>query len=238
MTEILQGDCLEVMQSFPDNHFSGIVTDSPYGLKFMGKGWDYEVPQMSVWKECLRITKPGSFLISMGGTKTFHRLACAIEDAGFEIRDCLSWLYGSGFPKSHNNFGPEGFGTALKPAWEPCILAMKPLDGTFANNYLKWGVGGLNIAACRVGTELVASLPTTRHNNNMYAQDKWTKTHVIGTYKENVGRWPANLLLDEEAAAMLDEQSGWLKSGALQAVKTPKQNAVFGKYRQANINEF
>lgn len=122
MHEIIHGDCLEVMKTFPNNHVSAIGTDPPYGLSFMGKGWDYEVPQMSFWKEALRISKPGSFLISMGGTRTFHRLACAIKDAGWEIRNCISWLYGSGFPKSHNHFGIEGYGTALKPAWEPYVM--------------------------------------------------------------------------------------------------------------------
>ena len=142
---IICGDCLEEMRKMEDNSINAIVTDPPYGLSFMGKGWDYAVPNSDYWKECWRISKPGSFLIAMGGTRTFHRLTCAIENAGFEIRDCISWLYGSGFPKSHNNFGLEGYGTALKPAWEPCIVAMKPLDGTFKQNAERWGQAGINM---------------------------------------------------------------------------------------------
>ena len=201
MSEIILGDCIEVMNQFPDNHFTGIVTDPPYGLKFMGKGWDYDVPQMSYWKEALRVSRPGSFLISMGGTRTFHRLACAIEDAGWEIRDCISWLYGSGFPKSHNHFGAEGFGTALKPAWEPCILAMKPLDGTFKQNYEKWGVGGLNIDACRIPTQekWKQYCQDIRSNGLM---DKKGRLERLSESSPK-GRWPANLLLDEEAAQQL-----------------------------------
>ena len=125
---IIHGDCLEEMRKMEDNSISCIVTDPPYGLSFMGKEWDHEVPGKEYWIECLRVAKPGSFLLAMGGTRTFHRLTCAIEDAGFEIRDCLSWLYGSGFPKSHNHFGLEGYGTALKPAHEPIIFASKPYE--------------------------------------------------------------------------------------------------------------
>lgn len=194
---IIEGDCLEVMKTFPDNHFSGIVTDPPYGLGFMGKRWDHEVPQVLVWKEAFRISKPGSFLISMGGTRTFHRLACAIEDAGFEIRDCISWLYGSGFPKSHNRFGIEGFGTALKPAWEPCIVAMKPLDGTFKQNADKWGVGGLNIDACRIQSPQMPSCTSNPNIRNGKYNSEYEGRDVDSYMPHTKGRWPANLILDE-----------------------------------------
>jgi len=127
---IINGDCLEEMRKMEANSISAIVTDPPYGLHFMGKDWDYGIPGIEFWKEMLRISKPGSFLLSFGGTRTYHRLACAIEDAGWEIRDCLSWLYGQGFPKSHNHFGIEGYGTALKPAWEPIIFGQKPYEIT------------------------------------------------------------------------------------------------------------
>lgn len=147
---IIHGDCLEVMTQYPDNHFSAMVTDPPYGLKFMGKQWDHGIPGVEFWQEALRVAKPGSFLLAFGGTRTFHRLTCSIEDAGWEIRDCLMWLYGSGFPKSHNHFGIDGYGTALKPAWEPIIMAMKPCDGTFAQNAEKWGVAGINIDVARI----------------------------------------------------------------------------------------
>lgn len=96
------GDCLDVMRAMPDASVDAVVTDPPYGLSFMGKAWDHGVPGVPFWTEALRVAKPGAHLLAFGGTRTFHRLAVAIEDAGWEVRDCLSWLYGSGFPKSHN----------------------------------------------------------------------------------------------------------------------------------------
>jgi len=100
--KLYNGDCLEVMKKLPDNSVDSIVTDPPYGLKFMGKKWDYEIPSVEIWQEALRILKPGGHLLSFGGSRTYHRMAVAIEDAGFEIRDQIMWVYGSGFPKSHN----------------------------------------------------------------------------------------------------------------------------------------
>ncbi len=209
---IVNADCLDWMREQQDNSIDFIVTDPPYGLKFMGKKWDNGIPGVGFWSEMLRVCKPGSMLAAFGGTRTFHRLTCAIEDAGWEIRDCICWLYGSGFPKSHNKFGLEGYGTALKPAWEPIILAMKPLDGTYAQNAEKWDVAGINIDATRIPME-----------------DKWThRCHDITSgglmdkkgrsdrvsESNSLGRWPANLILDREAAALLDEQTGILKSGA------------------------
>ena len=239
---IIHGNCLEEMRKMEPNFISAIVTDPPYGLSFMGKGWDHAIPGPEYWKECFRIAKPGSFLLAMGGTRTFHRLTCAIEDSGFEIRDCISWLYGSGFPKSHNHFGIEGYGTALKPAWEPCILAMKPCDGTFKQNAEKWGQAGINIDGCRIGTEGA----TKRTHQSEYPKNEngsedrsqhWARTgHNIKEISK--GRWPANLILDEEAAQMLDEQSGTLTSGTLGAISKKKNNQVYGKFAHANINAF
>jgi site-specific DNA-methyltransferase (adenine-specific) len=112
--EIYTGDCREILSMFyADNSVDAIVTDPPYGLSFMGKKWDYEVPGVDVWAGCLRVLKPGGYLLSFAGTRTQHRMAVNIEDAGFEIRDMIAWVYGSGFPKSHNG---EWGGTALKPA--------------------------------------------------------------------------------------------------------------------------
>jgi len=125
---IIQADCLEEMKKMADNYINCIVTDPPYGLGFMGKKWDTLLPHNDIWKEALRIIKPGGHLLAFGGTRTYHRLTCAIEDSGWEIRDCLLWIYGSGFPKSHNHFGIEGYGTALKPAYEPIIFASKPYE--------------------------------------------------------------------------------------------------------------
>ena len=102
MIDLRQGDCLEVMRTLPDDSVHACVTDPPYGLAFMGKKWDYDVPTEDVWREVLRVLKPGGFLLSFSGTRTYHRMVVRIEDAGFEIRDMIQWLYGSGFPKSHN----------------------------------------------------------------------------------------------------------------------------------------
>jgi site-specific DNA-methyltransferase (adenine-specific) len=246
------GDCRDVMATLPAESVDAIVCDPPYGLSFMGKGWDHGVPGVDFWVEALRVLKPGGHLIAFGGTRTYHRLAVAIEDAGFEVRDCLMWLYGSGFPKSldvskamdkqagaerevlgeseynarrpnppvseryaqagHKAFitAPNtdlakewhGWGTALKPAYEPAILARKPLRGTVADNVAQWGVGGLNIDGCRVGDE-----STLRPNSNAAGVfvGKGNEGQVNGSVS---GRWPANVILDEEAAAALDAQSG------------------------------
>jgi site-specific DNA-methyltransferase (adenine-specific) len=235
--EIIQGDCLEVMKTFPDNHFSAIVTDPPYSLGFMGKIWDKTLPSMQIWQECLRITKPGGHLLAFGGTRTFHRLTCNIEDAAFEIRDCISWLYGSGFPKSHNHFGIEGYGTALKPAYEPIIMAMKPLDGTFKQNADKWGQAGINIDGCRIGTDDTRA-PASKNALGLMNDDGWKcKPMTVGSAK---GRWPANVIFDEEAAKMLDEQSGILKSGDIKPHHQFKQEKCLthGKYNSLSGQSF
>ena len=157
---LIQGDCLEKMKELGDNSIEAIVTDPPYGLGFMGKEWDELPPGKEVFEECLRVLKPGGYLLSFGGTRTYHRLACAIEDAGFEIRDMIEWVYGSGFPKSLNVGkqieGWEGWGTALKPAHEPICMARKPIaEKTVAKNVLKYGTGGINIDESRVGTDKI-----------------------------------------------------------------------------------
>jgi site-specific DNA-methyltransferase (adenine-specific) len=169
----------------------------------------------SIWAiEALRIIKPGGHLVAFGGTRTFHRLTCALEDAGFEIRDCLMWLYGQGFPKSKNLRGDhEGWGTAFKPAWEPIILARKPLKGTVAENMQKYGTGALNIKGCRIegavnSNPLVRNAPGFRTESLIQG--------ATGKDRISVDRWPANVILDEDAADMLDEQSGSRTSGRLE----------------------
>lgn len=219
--------------------------------------------------ECLRVLKPGGHLLSFGGTRTYHRLACGLEDAGFEIRDCLCWLYGQGFPKSldvskaidarlgvkrtevvgHKDSGLdaethgtlnfagghgrdetglipilapatpaaaawEGWGTALKPAFEPIVLARKPLAGTVAANVLEHGTGALNIDACRVGVESGTrqTVPKKQPDDGAVTSFGRMIGSAPGGNEDAGGRWPANLVLDEEAAAMLDEQTGELHS--------------------------
>jgi site-specific DNA-methyltransferase (adenine-specific) len=194
---IYQGDCLDILPTIEANSIDSIVTDPPYGLSFMGKDWDYGVPGVHFWVEALRVAKPGAFLLAFGGTRTFHRLTVAIEDAGWEIRDCIGWLYGSGFPKSHN-IG-AGWGTALKPAWEPIIVARKPFTGTVANNVLKYGTGAMNIDGCRVDSK--PRLTGTRNplassgSGNCYLGSDG-KNQMAYDANPPAGRWPANLIHD------------------------------------------
>lgn len=215
----------------------------------------------TVWAAAaLRVCKPGAMMLIFGGTRTFHRLACAIEDAGWQIRDTMMWLYGSGFPKSHDiskaidkakgkekiigkgragktalgqtagwnktnnphefnitepqtNLAKQwdGYGTALKPAWEPIIVAMKPLDGTFAENAERHGVAGLNIDGGRIGTKEEIGRDNRNVKTSILNPAKgWNQNSLVGldTRGMRQDRWPANLILDEQSAAMVDEQSG------------------------------
>ena len=186
-----------------DNSIDAIVTDPPYGLSFMYKRWDYDVPTEELWRECLRVLKPGGHLLAFAGTRTQHRMAVRIEDAGFEIRDMIAWVYGSGFPKSHNLHGDwHGWGTALKPALEPITVARKPLVGTVAQNVLEHGTGGLNIDGCRVG------VPDGDHKGmgGGGVHKRWQGGGIKNAIYEGgfrrsppdqtSGRWPANLIHD------------------------------------------
>lgn len=269
---IAHGDVLEVLRRLPSNHFDAMFCDPPYGLSFMNKKWDYDVPSVEVWREALRVLKPGAALISFGGTRTFHRIAVNIEDAGFELRDVFCWLYGKGFPKSMNvglaidkaagatrpvigqqtltgnaavalkdkggTFGVQvgtvapktidltgpatelaqqwdGYGTALKPGWEPAILARKPIEGTVVENVTKWACGALAIDACRIGR--------VEGDRTEYGRDRTlahaNSTTSMGAFAEvkpytpdEGGRWPANVCLDEEAGAILDASVAPTKS--------------------------
>ena len=205
---VIHADCLDAMAAMAADSVDSIVNDPPYGLAFMGKAWDHGVPGVPFWAEALRVAKPGAHLVAFGGTRTYHRLACAIEDAGWEIRDCLSWLYGSGFPKSHNLDGDwQGWGTALKPAWEPIILARKPLVGTVAANVAAHGTGALNVDGCRIGTTEYTQAEWTQKGASRPTGTTYGKHGPSDTPLPS-GRWPANVVLDEDAAAMLDAQSG------------------------------
>jgi len=226
--QVIVGDCLVEMPKLDATSVDAIVTDPPYGLGFMGKAWDHGLPGEPFWREALRVAKPGAHLVAFGGTRTYHRLICAIEDAGWEIRDCLSWLYGSGFPKSHNG---EWGGTALKPGWEPIILARKPLAGTVAANFAKHGTGALNIGGCRIEA-------AARPLRVCHGEDRPSGIYgggAAGSHAEGVtdqGRWPANVVLDEGAAALLDEQSGERKAGGSLTGAEPSRPALntYGEY--------
>jgi DNA modification methylase len=285
LNQVIHGDCLEVLRTMPDNSVDAVVTDPPYGLSrepdieevlrhwlagddykhrgggFMGKEWDSFVPGPAVWREVCRVVKPGGHILCFAGTRTVDLMGISLRLGGFEIRDCLQWLYGSGFPKSldvsgaidkklgaerktvglkpytndgsirgnsYNKGGYErvqlpitapatpeaqqwdGWGTALKPANEPIVLARKPLsEKTIAENVMKWGTGGLNIEGCRIPTE-------DNLNGGRYSDNKGEITCNVyspainkrskSDYKQPTGRFPANVILDEEAGRMLDEQ--------------------------------
>ncbi|BAU76162.1 DNA-methyltransferase [Metapseudomonas furukawaii] len=192
------GDCLVVMRSMDDNSVDSIVTDPPYGLSFMGKRWDCDVPAIEVWAECLRVLKPGGHLLAFAGTRTQHRMAVRIEDAGFEIRDLIAWVYGSGFPKSRNLDGDwQGWGTALKPAMEPITIARKPLAGTVAANVLAHGTGALNIDGCRIPAE--AMQPNTGAGGLPRRRPEEQRGAGVVAQPHPSGRWPANLIHDGSA---------------------------------------
>lgn len=220
------GDCLEVMRTLADNSVDAIVTDPPYALTgasgsggFMGSKWDSELPTMEMWKEALRVAKPGAHLLAFGGTRTYHRLASAIEDAGWEVRDCVFWAHSQGFPKGQD-IGKamakshaaakvtsedtasisqkwDGWNSQLKPAVEPIVLARKPLEGTIVENVLKYGTGAINIDACRVPLDIDDALQKgVKHDGKALDTQKagWGFKRVDRA--PGIGRYPANLLHD------------------------------------------
>lgn len=276
------GDNRDVLQTIDAESVDSIVTDPPYGLSFMGKDWDRGVPGQKFWVPALRVAKPGAYLLAFGGTRTFHHLAVAIEDAGWEIRDCVMWVYGSGFPKSHDvskaidreagaerevvsagtrsDSGPvmedqsggksyrlngdasvtapateaarqwSGWGTALKPSWEPCIVARKPLIGTVAANVLRYGTGGINVDGCRIAHDepykttsgrKFTSGQQSRDTNDGRNMEQWERSHSgegieLAASANPSGRWPANLIHDgspEVLALFPETESGQMKAG-------------------------
>lgn len=217
------GDCRDVMPTIDADSIDAIVCDPPYGLSFMDKEWDHSVPGEEFWREAIRVAKPGAYLLAFGGTRTFHRLASAIEDAGWELRDTLMWVYGSGFPKSMN-LG-DGRGTALKPAWEPIVMARKPLNGTVAANVEAFGTGALNIDACRVGMRAAREL-------NRLASIGFGGSEAQGRVVDGgVGRWPANVIHDGSAEVLAGFPHGHARGNKAPETRgsTEGQN-VYGKY--------
>ncbi len=224
---IHHGDSRDVLRTLADNSIDSCVCDPPYALVsivkrfgganaaevkpgsvyarastgFMGQSWDTGETAFdpAFWAEVLRVLKPGAHLVAFGGTRSYHRLACAIEDAGFEIRDMLSWLYGSGFPKSHNQ--GDGRGTALKPACEPIAFARKPLsEKTIAANVLRWGVGALSIDGCRIETD--EQLAGGAGGLLSHQRDGISYPAENGYAPSALGRWPANVLHDGSAEVL------------------------------------
>lgn len=254
---MLKGDCREQLKLIPDESVDSIVTDPPYELGFMGKSWDASgiAYNVEVWRECLRVLKPGGHLLAFGGSRTYHRLACAVEDAGFEIRDQIMWVYGSGFPKSldvgkaidkahgaerkticekfdkgrTSSFGGgetkasfvtapatddekkwDGWGTALKPAHEPVVVARKPLTGTVAQNVLRYGTGAINIDGTRVPSDdtIPAMSGKSVLGGTSDGYDRpWKNDPIKVALREEralvaiekantLGRWPANFIHD------------------------------------------
>ncbi len=215
LCQILVGDCREKLLMLPDNSVDAGISDPPYELGFMGKTWDstgiaYDV---AMWREVLRVLKPGAHLLAFGGSRTYHRLACAIEDAGFDIRDQIMWIYGSGFPKSRNLDGEwEGWGTALKPAHEPIVMARKPLSGTVASNVLQHSTGALNIDACRIPGDGGLSREGEDSQNRRYTEAGATNFAATPGPRggDPMGRWPANVIHDgsNDVVALFPRDAG------------------------------
>lgn len=297
MIDLRAGDCRHVLAAMPDASVDAVVTDPPYELGFMGKKWDgtgiaYDV---GMWAEVLRVLKPGGHLLSFGGTRTWHRMACAVEDAGFEMRDSIAWLYGSGFPKSLDvgkaidkaagaerevvglrtyadgqTYGGgaasarsagiageavarppsvdtapatpdaakwDGWGTALKPAHEPIVVARKPLVGTVAANVVEHGTGALNIDGCRIGTTDTIANHGRRPTDNGWDPRMSGGQEAGQTPGQALGRWPANVVLDETCADLLDQQSEVLTTGG--GVRSAaKEAGIFGAYERGEDRTF
>ena len=256
--KLYQGSMLDMLNVIEPDSIDSIVTDPPYELNFMNKGWDNSgiAFQKETWEKCYTALKPGGYLLAFGGSRTFHRIAVAIEDAGFEIRDTIMWLYGSGFPKSMNlgkavesklvngsantqdwknlkgtkvetgdwglnanafEYGArpsdysedghmrvdkvdyqteegkqwDGWGTSLKPAYEPVIVARKPCEGSCVDNVMKYGVGGINIDGCRVETNEDIKIHNYTQNSGIYGK----YDSKIEEHSTNQGRFPSNVIL-------------------------------------------
>jgi hypothetical protein len=247
------GNCRTVMATMDAESVDSIVCDPPYGLNFMGKSWDHGVPGVEYWEAALRVAKPGAYLLAFGGTRMFHRLACAIEDAGWELRDTvpyahegvalepvadcpwlLAWVYGSGFPKS-KNLG-DGRGTALKPAWEPIIMARKRLIGTVADNAEAFGTGVLNIDRCRIAGEPM--LPNSGGGGLPRRKTDEDRGGGIVTQPHQLGRWPANLIHDgsDDVLAAFPMAAGQQADASTNSEQR-KTQSVYGSMKRGRGDE-
>jgi DNA modification methylase len=275
---VINADSIDHLKTLPDSSIDAVVTDPPYGLGncspravsaaltawlageeyqpsgagFMGKSWDAFVPGPELWREVYRVLKPGGHALIFAGSRTVDLMGVAVRLAGFEVRDMLHWLYGSGFPKSHDvskaidkRAGAEreviaesrrhgggssdifhergsspitapasplaqqwsGWGTALKPAHEPILLCRKPLAGSVAENVEQWGVGGLNIDGCRIETDEIIENHGRKQDSDIYGD--FGAIERQQSAGQQIGRWPANILLDPSAGAALDLQAGF-----------------------------
>ena len=268
------GDCREVLGAISTESIDAIVTDPPYELTaarpdarsaatrsavmrgFMGLEWDATgiAYDSALWRECLRVLKPGAHLLAFGGTRTAHRMVCAIEDAGFEIRDSILWIYGSGFPKSKNLTGEhQGWGSALKPAHEPIVLARKPLaERTLEANVTHYRTGALNIDGCRVptserlaGGDCSAATVGAKHPGwtRPWMDDPKARTAHAARCRDNVartedlGRWPANVIHDgsDEVLAAFPEAPG--QCADVKLGNELKTSRVYGALRRERGDE-
>lgn len=275
--KLFHGSMLDMLEVIEPNSIDSIVTDPPYELNFMNKGWDNSgiAFRKDTWRKCYEVIKPGGYLLAFGGSRTYHRIACAIEDAGFEIRDTIMWLYGSGFPKSMNigvaidkSKGVEseivgegisgktafacdfvtntaedgrfairqaqnewsGWGTALKPAYEPIIVARKPVENSVVSNVLKYGVGGINIDGCRVGIsgggQITDIIP-----------DSASKTTSFGCNGKlielDAGRFPSNVILTYDETDF-DEVCGNMPETSNSGGEVTQND--FNKYKGSMMN--
>lgn len=194
MYRLIKGDNREILKQFPDNHFDSIVTDPPYGIDFLGKSWDANTGALETYQESLRVLKPGGHILAFSAPRTYHHLAVTLEQAGFEIRDQIMWIYSSGFPKSQdvgkNNDMPDwlGWGTSLKPAHEPICMARKPIKLSIAKNVEKYGTGALNIDATRIPYADENDIKTYL-NNKAGPAERGTGIHgeKINMFEKNVG---------------------------------------------------
>lgn len=281
--KLFNGNMLDMLQVIKKESIDSVVCDPPYELNFMGKGWDNSGIAFNpeTWKQCYEVLKPGGYLLAFGGSRTYHRIAVAIEDAGFEIRDTIMWLYGSGFPKSMNiglaldkKNGVEskvvgtgksgvssrayqseetttagcyeikqaqnkwnGWGTALKPSFEPIIIARKPFKGSLVDNVIKNGVGGINIDECRVGNETISI-----HNapNGTFAGGEYGRGSDTSSYRDSTGRFPANTILTYDETDFEEVCGGFpnTKTGNIKPHKNKSNGVCNFNTQNETINYF